>query len=85
MLEDPCWLTGGGADSGLNYCRSCADKELNKYSDECFVDGGWPIEEDDPPECEICCIPLAASLLGDSHKHSEVHTLDEWISEMREQ
>lgn len=61
-LDNPCWLTGGGAFSEINYCRSCAEKEVANYGDDCFVDGGWGQEADTPIQCDRCHVPLRAYL-----------------------
>lgn len=74
-LEDPSWLTGGGADSGLNYCRKCAIELRAQYGDECIVDGGWPQVDDSPPQCEKCIKPLAASLPDGT----EIDTEQQWL------
>ncbi len=85
MLEDASWLTGGSADSGLDYCRACAEQERVMFGDDCVVDGGWQTEHDTPPQCESCYKPLAATLLGEHWRNININTRDEWMNAVNEE
>lgn len=75
ILENPSWLTGGGAESGSSYCRSCAEKERGKHGDDCFVDGGWNQESDVLEQCGSCYAPLASTL---SESGERIETRADW-------
>ena len=47
------------SDEGLSYCYECCEKEVKRLlkedpEGEYCVDGGWGIEGDSTPFCEIC-------------------------------
>lgn len=75
-LDDPHWLTGGNSDPGISYCKRCAERVRADYGPECVIDGGWPVEDDTPPQCDECHIPLAATMLDDSG--TEIETREDW-------
>lgn len=57
MEEDEYWIHGH--DEGESYCFDCANKMVAELLDEnpageYEVDGGWGIEGDSTPYCEIC-------------------------------
>ena len=49
----PRWLSGYGADQGLSFCTSCAEKRVAAGEAE-SVDGGWPQDNDGCCHCEDC-------------------------------
>ena len=77
--ETEHWISG--ADESLSYCYDCAFKEVEQLlkknpSGEYIVDGGWGIEGDSTPFCEICD-KLLENTLTDYGCESEVdHFLD---------
>lgn len=79
-LNDPHWLSGNGADQGLNYCYDCAVKERDKIGGDCIVDGGWDQEIDCPIQCEICAVPLRGYLLPDGRP---IDTRRKWLRAAR--
>ena len=77
--EPEHWISG--ADEGMSYCYDCAEKEVEQLlkknpAGEYIVDGGWGIEGDSTPFCEICD-KLLENTLTDYGCESEVdHFLD---------
>lgn len=51
LLEAPHWDANGKHEG--TYCLKCAKKLFRRS-----VDGGWTGEEDSPPHCEKCGVPL---------------------------
>lgn len=76
QLDNPRWLSGGGALSVLDYCWSCAQRQKATCGDDCVIDGGWPVEADSPPQCCECGVPLAATMLDEAS--TEIDTVEQW-------
>lgn len=62
--EPAYWIDG--ADEGLNYCRLCAEAEVEKINAEepgsVGLDGGFDSQCDSPRYCECCGKRLAGEL-----------------------
>ena len=54
-LEAPRWDATGEHEG--DFCAACASK---LFPDD--IDGGWTAEEDSPPFCESCAVPLDFTL-----------------------
>ena len=78
--EPEHWISG--PDGGASYCLECCEKEIEKLSrenpgEDYCVDGGWCIEGDFTPFCEICQ-KLLVNTLTDYGCESEVeHFLEQ--------
>ena len=69
------------ADEGLSYCYDCCSKEVERMlkenpKGEYCVDGGWGVEGDSTPFCEICGKLLENSLTGCGCRTEVEHFLE---------